>query len=329
MTARSRLIPPAIWGLTLLALCAATFAEQDKVLQFTSATRRQIKGRDHVVVLANLPHGRVTRLVVANSDPAGPFAPVADQAQLISTLKPGDLIQASWDTAGAVNTISAIARYTPKPGELTPNGYIFVKSQSKDQSSNLTVVLNKLGDITNANVPAEKAADGDVHRDPLIDATLAALHEGDPVWVDLSPGSPPMLLAILSYTDPSAGTLAKIDTTEMEGNQAPTVEIDASNVGVSAVIPGKLVNGKWIPNTRLLAAVHRCKVGSTVYYRVQQDATTTWLRDIQPQPQAAQPVAQQPANPGNSSNVDANGVPKGRTIGGAGQIGGGIGIGGF
>jgi hypothetical protein len=326
MTSWRKLIPRGIWGLTLLAFCAAALADQDKVLQFTSAGKKQIKGQDHLVVLANRPHGRVTRLVVAN-DPAGPFAPVADQAQLISSLKPGDLIQASWDTVGTVNTISAIARYTPKPGELTPNGYIFVKAQSKDQSSNLTVVLNKLGDVTNSIAPVEKDANGDTHRDPLIDTTVAALHEGDPVWVDLSTGSAPTLLAILPYADPTAGKLVKIDTTEVNGNRAPTVEIDANGVGVPAVIPGKLVNGKWIPNIRIASAAHRCKSGAAIFYRVQQDGTTIWLRDIQPQP--GQPVAQQQGNPDNGSNVDANGIPKGRTIGGGNQIGGFGGIGGF
>jgi hypothetical protein len=327
MTARSKLIPRALWGLTLLAFCTAALADQDKVLQFTSAIKKQIKGQDHLVVIANLQHGRVTRLVVANSDPAGPFAPAADVAQLISSLKSGDLIQASWDTAGSVNTLSAITRYTPKPGELTPNGYIFVKAQSKDQSSNLTVVLNKLGDITNATAPAGKDANGDAHRDPLIDATVATLHEGDPVWVDLSSNSSPTLLAILPYADPTAGKLVKIDTTEVNGNRVATVEIDANGVGVPAVIPGTLVNGKWIPNIRIASAAHRCKPGSGIFYRVQEDGTTTWLRDIQPQP--GQPVAQQPTNPGNGSNIDANGVPKGRTIGGGNQIGGFGGIGGF
>jgi hypothetical protein len=328
MMLRQQLVPRGIWGLTLLLCCAAALADQDKILQFTSAMKKPIKGQEHLILLANRPHGRVTRLVVANSDPAGPFAPVVDQAQLISSLKPGDLIEASWDSVGTLNTISAIARYTPRPGELTPNGYVFVKAESKDESSSLAVVLNKLGEVTNATAPAEKDAKGDTHRDPLIDATVAALHEGDSVWVDLPTGSPPTLLAILPYADPTAGKLVKIDTTEANGNRASTVEIDTNGAGISAVIPGKLVSGKWIPNIRIASAAHRCRPGEQIFYRVQQDGTTTWLRDIQPQP--GQPVAQQqPNTPGTGSNVDANGVPKGRTIGGGNQIGGFGGIGGF
>ena len=146
-------LPAGNLGIHTAGIPQIALADQDKVLRFAGASKKQIKGQDHLVVLANLPHGRVTPLVVANSDPAGPFAPAADVAQLIASLKSGDLIQASWDTAGSVNTLSAITRYSPKPGELTPNGYIFMKADSKDPSSNLTVVLNKLGDITNATAP--------------------------------------------------------------------------------------------------------------------------------------------------------------------------------
>jgi hypothetical protein len=271
------------------------------------------------------------RLVIANSDPAGPYAPVADQAQLIQGLKPGDLIQASWDAVGTVNTVSALARYTPKPGELTPNGYVFVKSEPKANSDDLSIVLNKLGDITNASVIAEKDAKGEAHREPAIDVTVGALKEGDSVWVDLATGPTPTIIAILPYSDPVSGKLVKIDTTDLDGQRVATVEIDAGGKPLSAVIPGKLVSGKWVASSRISLAAHRCKTGGTVFYRIQQDGATTWLRDIQSEAQANQPVARQ-GNQDNGSNVDANGVPKGRTIGGAGQVpgvGGGIGIGGF
>lgn len=331
MTAHSKSLPQLSCWLVLAVFCAAAMGEQDKVLQFKSAIKTKIKGQDHLVVLSNMPRGRTVRLVVANSDPAGPYAPVADQAQTIQSLKPGDLVQASWDAVGSVNTVSAIAHYTPKPGELAPNGYIFVKSEKKDQSEDLNVVLNKLGDLTSAAVTSEKDDKGDLHRDASIDATLAALHEGDSVWVDLSTGTVPGIVAILPYSEPASGKLVKIDTTDLDGQHVATVELDAGGKPLSAVIPGKLVSGKWVASVRLSSAAHRCKPGTTVLYRIQQDGSTTWLRDIQPQPQLSQPVAHQ-GNQDNGSNVDANGVPKGRTIGGAGQVpgvGGGIGIGGF
>ncbi len=331
MSARSTFLPRLSLGLPLLMFCALTMGDQDKVLQFKSALKTQIKGKDHLVVLSNLPRGRTARLVVANADPAGPYAPVPDQAQLIQGLKPGDLIQASWDTAGTVNTISAIARYTPKPGELMPNGYIFVKAEQKDKSDDLNIVLNKLGEITNATVAAEKDENGDVRHDAFIQTTLDSLHQGDSVWADLTTEASPTVIAMLPYTDPAAGKLVKIDTTDLNGQRVATVQIDAGGTAISAIIPGKLVKGKWVVNSRLIAAAHRCKPGAPILYRVQSDGSGTWLRDIQPQAQPNQPVARQ-GNQDNGSNVDANGVPKGRTIGGAGLVpgvGGGIGIGGF
>jgi hypothetical protein len=315
------------WGFALLAFCAVASADQDKVLQFKSAAKMQ----QHLVILANTPHARVVRLLVANTDPAGPYDPVADQNQLIQSLKPGDLIQVSWDTAKGANTLSAIAHYTPKPGELTPNGYIFVSSEPKSEKSpDLIVTLNKLGDVTQFDVPGEKAIDGQVHRDPGIEMTLASLKEGDPVWADIAPGSGKTLAALLPYAEPQQGKLVKIEVIDVDGRRQPAAQIDPGGTVIEVEVPGTLKDEKWSVDLRIVSALHRCKVGEQVLFRSQLVEADNWLRGIEPVP--TQPIAAQPGpsgTPDSGSNTDANGLPKGRTIGGGVPGVGGIGIGGF
>jgi len=323
-------LPPAAMGLALLALTAGALGDQDKVLQFKSTSKAAMKGQQHLVMLAVTPKGRTVRLVVANTDPAGPYAPVADQLQLIQSLKPGDLIQMSWETDANVNTVGAIARYTPKPGELTLNGYLFVKAESKDPKdpdSAVLVTLNKLGELTVATESTQKDSAGKMQPDPLISATVTALKEGDPVWVELSSGPAPTIQAIMPYTDPATATIGKFAMADMNGEKAPSVELDNGNTAIVVVIPGKDVGGKWVPNVRLMAAAHRCKIGQQVLYRVQQDGATTWLRDIAPVP--TQPTVAATPAPADSGPRDANGVPKGRTVGGTGMVPGVGGIGGL
>jgi hypothetical protein len=327
---RTKPIGGMAWGMMLLTMCAVAAGETDKVLQFKSAARTG----QHLVLLGTLPHGRVVRLLVANTDPKGPFDPVGDQNQLIASLKAGDLVQASWDTADGVNTISAIAPYTPKPGELTPNGYVYVHSEPKSEKSpDLVVTLDKLGEVTKWAVPAAKDDNGETARDPGIDQTLGNLHEGDSVWADISPGSSPTLVALLAYAELVSGKLVKTEVLDVSGHKQPAVQIDQNGTVMEAEVPGSMKNGKWAVDLRIMSEVRRCKVGEAVLFRVQLVEADNWLREIVPVPPA--PVAsgqggQGPqGTPDSGSNTDANGVPKGRTIGGGTPGVGGIGIGGF
>lgn len=319
-------------ALTCMALGADT--SENKVLQFKSAGKGYVKSEAHLIVLACLPHGRVTRLTVPNTDGGAKYDPVADQAQFIAALKPGDLIKASWTSADNVNTLSAIDHFTPKPGQMTPNGYLFLRVDAAPSGDGKTLVLDKLGDLVQVPVPMKKDASGDSVVDPAIDTVLSALQPQDPVWVDLGPESHPTLMAILPYTDPQTAKLVKIENHQEGGETQITVDIAANGATISAVIPHVTVKDKTFPYPRLVSAARRCSAGSDVLYRIQRDGLTTVLRDIEP-------VPTQTANNngggnggngggnGNNGNTDANGIPRGRTIGGGTPGVGGIGIGGF
>ncbi len=320
------------YSLTIAVLLVANApsragAAERQVLKFKNSSKLRIEGKDHLVVLADTSRGRAQRLVVPNQDADGKFDPVEDQAAFVKQLRAGELIIAEWEMAGPAEMVSAIARYSPKPGELTPHGYLFRHTEkASDDAPELTVVFEKLGEIIRAIIPARQGADGIPVADPTFDPVIAKLREGDPVWAEFSSDKQPKLLNLMPWSEPQRGKLVKLEPADMNGQKGMAAQIDNGGAKpVMLLFPGAMQDGKWITDTRLLAGAHRCKPGGEVLYRVQEIDGQKWLREIEPVPQplAARPT---PAQGNGRSNTDANGLPRPRIPGGGTPGVGGVGF---
>lgn len=309
----------------MLACAAPLRADDGMVVRFKNAAKLRVGGKDHLVVIADEPKGaHPVRLVVPNKDEAGKFDPVEDQAAIVQHLQSGDLLEAAWQTHEQVNLLSSIARYTPKPGELTPHGYLFEGTEPvKDNPADLVVILRKLGLTTRATIPAPPDSSGHAQPDPAIATVIAKLTEGNSVWVALSDDKEPKLLVIMPYAEPQRGKLLKVEPIEIDGKKGMSVQIDFASTTLVALIPGSVENGDWKSDARLLASVRRCKPGNDVLFRVQDQDDKKWLREIDPVPQ---PVAARPAPSRGGSNTDANGLPHPRIPGGGTPGVGGVGF---
>ncbi|HWE96308.1 MAG TPA: hypothetical protein VG269_20260 [Tepidisphaeraceae bacterium] len=290
-----------------IGLASPALAGEEQVLRFKSSTRGKIAAQDHLLVIAEAPKGgKPTRLVVPNKT-ADRFDPDPQQANVVKALKPGDLIQVSGDAADGSFTLTSIAPYAFKPGEQTPNGYVFVEVQpAKAAADHPVVVLSKFGEKNNFLL----AADKDGKSDPLIESALNTLKAGNSVWADVAPGSPPALVAILPWSEPMGGKLLKVESANVNGQKGNAVQIEAGGKTIVALVPGKMQDDKWVTDARVLAAARKLKVGSPVFVRTQEDGDRLWLRAIEPEPR---PVAQRPVRP--ASDTDANGLPKPRLPG--------------
>src|SRR5207245_5713314 len=109
--------------------------------------------------------------------------------------------------------------------------------------------LNKPGQKTETTVPTIKdEANGKPIPDPAVAAQLGELKEGDAVWADVAgAGKSASLLAILPWTDPQPGKVAKITTADVDGQTGPAIEIDEPEKTITALLPGKVQNKKWTP----------------------------------------------------------------------------------
>jgi hypothetical protein len=296
-------------------------AGDEQVLRFKSSAKVRVAGQDHLVVIADIPRGgHTTRLVVGNKT-EGRFDPIPEQADAIKGLHAGDLIQVTAETANGVSALQSITTYSPKPGELSPGGYVFVATKS-DDAAHPAVVLSKLGERTNFALQTVKDDKGAAHVDPALASSVDLLKAGDSVWVDAAPGTPAVAIALLPWSEPQQVKLVKIEPAEVGGHKGMAVHLDGDGKAQVASIPGRLQGDKWVSDARLLAAARRSSPGTDVLVRIQIDGDTLWLRDLQPVPQPV--VTHTTPQPGNTDN---NGLPRPRIPGGGTPGIGGVGPG--
>ncbi len=235
---------------------SAALAGDEQVLRFKSSARVRVAGQDHLVVIADAPRGgHPTRLVVGNKT-EGRFDPISELADAIKGFNAGDLIQVTAETAKGVSTLQSIAMYSPKPGELSPGGYVFVATKS-DDAAHPAVVVSKLGERTTFALQTLKDDKGAAHVDPALASSVEKLKEGDSVWVDAAPGTPAVAVAVLPWSEPQRVTLVKIEPAEGGGHKGIAVRVERDGKAQVASIPGRLQGDKWVSDARLLAAARR------------------------------------------------------------------------
>ena len=96
---------------------------------------------------------------------------------------------------------------------------------------------------------------------------LDNLKEGDVVYATLVPGRVPMLAAVYPYKDPQSGKLVKMTEQELDGRKAPAAEIDAADGSkITAFVPGKLVNKRWVPDQMMVRQVRLIRPNSEILF---------------------------------------------------------------
>lgn len=184
---------------------------EEGVLRFRGATARMpVNGRQHLVMQAEIPGGRAVQVAVPNNDENRPnYNPKKDLADAIKALKPGDLIKVSLDPGRPMPLLRSVDPYDIKPGEDTPNGFVFKNTydQGSGRSKTIVVELTKFGQPITLAIPTRKNEKGDVEPDPDILAAVNLMKEGDSVWAQFSGKT---LIAIDLYKDPSTGKLLKL-----------------------------------------------------------------------------------------------------------------------
>jgi len=291
----------------LFLFSIAFAADEPQVYRYKENKKVRVQGEEHVVLLVEAPRGgHPGRLVVPNED----GKPKKDLMSAVDGLSAGSLIQATTQNEKGAPMLQTVASYSTKPGEDTPNGYVFIESKpAKEGSKDQAVVLSKLGEKTTVAVPGDA--------DASVTDVVQKLKKQDPVWVDLSPGRQPTLLAILPYEEPKTGKLLKVAPADVEGHKGFEAQIDDNGKITHALIPGKMHNKVWVTDQRVLSSARRLRAGSEIRYRVQEVSGTTWLREIQPPPK--QETAQS-RNRDNGSVTDKHGLPNPRKTGGPVQL---------
>jgi hypothetical protein len=299
---------------------------ETRIYKFTSARRLNVNGRDHLVVIATFPSGGASlRLVVPNAD-VDRYSPKKQIADAFGGMQAGSYVQVETKKVDGTMEIQSVGGWSPRAGEDTPHGYIYINSSPTDRPGELKVALTKLGEWVYPIVPAEKDDNGSPAPAALLAAELKAVQQGDVVWADLTPGKQPVLASIVTWSEPQQGKLERVGPADVDGQRGYAVEIATESKPVTALIPLRLQNGKRVTDQKLLAAAHKPSNGSQVFFRTFEEGGNTWLIEIEPPPRhPSAPVAQQR----REGNPPPAGIPT-HTVGGAGSVPGVGGIpGGF
>ena len=257
------------------------------LFKFVGAGEAVAGGHRHAYAnLAPLTGSRASRLYVPNTD-QNSNDPKPELLDAVKDLKPGDVVKVEYQQTNGIPVINSLKLVDVKPGEDTPNGYIFEGYDSSENGPGM-VTLSKYGQDLKLAASPVRGEKGKMQTDPKLDSALGQLKAGDVVYAQVNPGRVPVLTAIFPYKDPETGKLTKMTTQEVEGNpKAPAVEIEtADGKTITAVIQGRLNNKRWVPDTSVLRDARRLHAGTAIEYLTQNDGDKTVLIQIAKAPPA-------------------------------------------
>lgn len=215
-------------------------------------------------------NGRTVQLPLQVANDAKPQdGPKKELQSSVEGLKRGDYIEVTLETdKNGTISVTKIEPYTLKPGEDSPNGFVFHETYDKTEGSktNHMVKLSKFGQEVLAIIPTHKDDTGALVPDADVTAAAGKLKDGDVAWAQLAPGRMPLVTGLGPWSDPQTGKLVKVETQEEDGQKHDVVQIDKDGTPVTLLVPGSLEGKKWVSDYKVLSAVKRLRPGSQVQY---------------------------------------------------------------
>lgn len=291
--------PPASLRMLVCAVALAGLARQApaqdkwtyKVVKYVAHQERARYQGKQVLALGVEPleGGRTLELIVANKDMnRQEYDPVPQAADTVRYLKPGDVIKIELDNGKPQPLVRSVKRYKLKPGEDEPNTYVYENSFPKNDGRNsyTAVVLSRYDQQTTVAVQQRRDKEGGMASDPEIISTIEKLKPGEMVVAEVKEGRTPVLTGIDRYVAPQKGKFVKLEEGDVEGQKGMVATLEREGKTVTAAVPGKLQNKRWVNDSKVLAEARKLKPNSEVVYRAREEGKTLWLKDIEPAPKA-------------------------------------------
>jgi hypothetical protein len=259
----------------------------DQPLKFVSTGEAIYNGhKDTYVILAPITGSGTIQAWAPYKDKT--TEPDVSKIGPVTTYKPGDVLRAELDKMNTTFVIKQLKLLDVAEGEDTPHGYVFKETYSEQGTSLPLVSLSKYGQILEAGLPRVKDAKGQMVTDPQMEDSISKFKAGQVVYVQLAPGGThPILTGIYPYKTPDEGKVTKVSEQMIDNQKAPDVELTSSDgKAITALVPGKTVNKKWVPDVIVLREVRALRPGTAVLYMTYADNDKTYLIDISKAPPA-------------------------------------------
>lgn len=296
MTSRAFCFPAMVGAVVIAASLSSTLAQEKKKNQMVVRyVAHQEDGRFRhmgkpVMLLAveQLGGGRPVELIVPNrdmnkSDKIDPLPQVLDN---VRSLKRGDVIKIELDDSKPRPYVVAARPYKLKEGESEPNAYVFENSFRKEDGrlTYTAVVLSRFDEHMTFAVQQLRDKDGDMASDAGILDLLQKLKTGDVVEAEIRSGRIPILTGLERYAPEQKGKYLKLSEQDVNGQKAPSVELERDGKPVTAIVVGKVQGKRWVADARVLSAVKKLKPDAEVVFRAREDDGKLWLKEISPAP---------------------------------------------
>ncbi|MDB5329726.1 MAG: hypothetical protein JWP03_877 [Phycisphaerales bacterium] len=278
MNARRIWLAVVVAGLCMLS--PALGKDEETVAKFGAMSKGNAAGHQAYMIIALGVNGKQLSLVVPNEDDRKPMpVPKAEVYDVAKGLKSGDWIKVSYDSMPPLLVIKTLETYTLKPGEDTPNGYVFRGAADKEvgKAKNTYVTVTKFGQEMVFAIATRKIEKGGTEPEPELQTAANNFKEGDAVWIQLQGKT---VTAIEPYTQPLTGKVVKVSETEVDDHKTPSAEVDQEGKTLTLLVPGKL-NGKiWTPDPKLAGEVKKLKPGAAIQFRTHEEGDKVWVREI-------------------------------------------------
>lgn len=255
-----------------------------RIVKFVSAREGAAGGKPALMVRVSSKFGgSPIELAVPNTDPAA-MKLNADPAmeRVVKAAKAGDFLKTTYVKVQTRLVLSQLEAYTPRPGEVDPEAYEFVKTTEvkSGEQTYQAIVANKMDKEQTLLVPLVKGADGTSAAEAEIVAQIARLKAGD--FADaqtVKTGNDTFLKWIFPYQAPQSGTYVKLANEKTEsGVTESVVTLKKGSDSITATVRPAKTGGPADP--AILAKTRGLQANTPVVYKAVADGGKTWLLDI-------------------------------------------------
>ena len=256
-------------------------------LKFQKSQEVTIAGKKRLAVLFGPVIGTGSVVTLVAQDPKT-HDNNADVESLVNHLKEGDVVNMNLEQIESQWNIIKAKIVPMKEGEDTPHGYVFKESYNEQGTGAALVRLTKYDISYEMVIPYVKDEKGQPQPDPDMVAAVTALKADQPVYVLSTPaGQKTLLTTIFPYKPLQTGKITKVSDQPMESGKTQAVDIETSDgKSVTALVPGKQMGKRFVPDPILKNTVHGMKPGTEVSFLTQDNNGKSFLVEITKLPPA-------------------------------------------
>jgi hypothetical protein len=261
--------------------------QKDQIMRFYASQEVTFYNKKRTMaIFTQLDGTRPLKTVVGGKDPKDPDA---DIQTTVDKLQKGDVVKMTLAQWNGVMAIDYIKKVDVKPAEENPHGFIFQEFYNEQGSGAPIIRVTKYGESYELTIQNVKDDKGKMAPDPALMDDVQKFKMGDAVYIEATQGRPPIISEIFPYKDPQTGKVAKVAQTDVEGGgKTSAIDIEASDgKTITALVPGKVTNKRFVADAVLMRDVHNMKPGTEVQYLTRDDNGKTYLVELTRAPKTA------------------------------------------